>query len=468
MSITLDEFVRSLTDTGILPPEEVTSMVSSLPVNRTAVDVEKLARELIRQEKLTRFQASVIFKRQTRGLRFGDYTVLDKIGSGGIGQVFKAANRRTGALVALKLLRATYTKSASAVARFYREADTAARLKHPNLISVVDAGEKSGLHFLVMELVEGRDVRSVVKEQGPLSVTAAIDVVIQAAKGLECAHQNGVVHRDIKPANLLLQNNGRVVVLDLGLARLDDPVDESEGNENQRLTMPGHFLGTLDYVSPEQTADAHEVTARSDVYSLGCTLYYLLKAVPPYRRDSAPLILFAHCQDPIPNLAADVPGVPERLAGLFQRMLAKKAEDRIATMTEVIAELEACRFEMQQAGPSSIESKRKDRLVPAAPRSALAEPENVMQEMTGDKTIDLPLACEDEVKFEPPSATSTPNALKDTFREIAETALSDPGRLTRLREHRKSRLRWVIALAGIGLGTLFAAGAWIASRGWPG
>ena len=158
MPISLDEFVRSLTDTGILPVEEVTSIVSSLPDDRTAVDVEKLAKLLVRQEKLTRFQASVIFRRQSRGLRFGDYIVLDKIGSGAMGQVFKAENRRTRELVALKLLRATYTKSERAVARFYREANTAARLKHSNLVSVVDAGERNGLHFLVMELVEGRDV----------------------------------------------------------------------------------------------------------------------------------------------------------------------------------------------------------------------------------------------------------------------------------------------------------------------
>src|SRR5579863_3957929 len=135
-----------------------------------------------------------------------------------------------------------------------------------------------------MELVTGQDIRSIVKETGPLSVARAIDVIMQAARGLECAHQHGVVHRDIKPANLFLEKSGRVVVLDLGLARIEDSEDESEDQDNQRLTQPGHFLGTLDYVSPEQTADAHEVTPRSDVYSLGCALYYVLTGQPPYRR----------------------------------------------------------------------------------------------------------------------------------------------------------------------------------------
>ena len=158
MPISLEEFVQSLSDTGILPPEEVTSLVTSFSEDRAGVDVEKLARELVRQQKLTRFQASVIFKRQSRGLRFGDYIVIDKIGSGGMGQVFKAENRKTGLTVALKLLRATYTKSQKAVAgRFYRESGDRDGLKHTNLVTVFEAGEwKFGLHFLVMEFpVEG-------------------------------------------------------------------------------------------------------------------------------------------------------------------------------------------------------------------------------------------------------------------------------------------------------------------------
>jgi serine/threonine protein kinase len=342
MPISLDEFVRSLSDTGILPASEVTSIVTSMSQVGARVDAENLAKELVRQEKLTRFQAAVICKRQARGLRFGDYIVLDKIGSGGMGQVFKAENRRTGEIVALKLLRATYSKSPRAVARFYREAGAAARLSHPNLVSVSDAGEWNGLHFLVMELINGRDVRSNIKENGPISPTDAMDIVLQAARGLEHAHKEGIIHRDVKPANLLRDKSGRVVVLDLGLARLDEAILEEEGDDSGRLTQAGHFLGTLDFVSPEQTADAHEVDARSDIYSLGCTLYYLLRGQPPYRRETAAMILFAHCSDPIPNLQQEVPGVSERLNALFQRMLAKRTSERIGSMTEVIAELEAC------------------------------------------------------------------------------------------------------------------------------
>jgi serine/threonine protein kinase len=364
MPISIDEFVRSLTDTGILPPDEVTSLVSSLPDDRTGVDVEKLAKELVRQQKLTRFQATAIFRRQARGLRFGDYIVLDKLGSGGIGQVFRSENRRTGQTVALKLLRASYTKSKKAVARFYRESETAMRLKHPNLVSVCEAGEWQGLHFLVMELIDGRDVRSIVKEKGPLPVPEAIEIVLQAARGLEYAHREGIVHRDIKPANLLLDKAGRLVVLDLGLARLDETDDEEGEEDGGRLTMPGTFLGTFDYVAPEQAVDAHNVDGRGDIYSLGCTLYYLLRGKPPYRRENAPQTLMAHCQDPIPKLDEEIREVPPRLAALFQKMLAKSPATRMGTMTEVIDELTACQNEV--AGKDGQESVPSGLRIPAS------------------------------------------------------------------------------------------------------
>jgi serine/threonine-protein kinase len=389
MSISLDEFVRSLTETGILPPDEITSLVNSLPVDRTRVNVEKLARDLVRKQKITRFQASVIFRGQSRGLRIGEYVVLDKIGSGGMGQVFKAKDRRTGKLLALKLLRATYTKSERAVTRFYREANTAARLKHRNLAAVSDAGEWNGLHYLVMELIDGRDTRAIVKKKGRLSVDASLDIIVQAARGLAYAHENGIIHRDMKPANLLLDKSGRVVILDLGLARLDESAQEAAGDEQGRLTIPGHFLGTLDFVAPEQAADAHEIDGRSDIYSLGCTLHYLLTGSPPYRRESAPLILMAHCMDPIPQLTT-TSGVTDRLNAVFQQMLAKKNYDRFNTMCEVVAELEACQRELAgQPVPPFVPRRPREPWVPIEPTQMGDEPvPNVAANLAA--TVELP------------------------------------------------------------------------------
>jgi serine/threonine protein kinase len=379
-----------------------------------------------------------------------------------MGQVFKARNRRTRDLVAVKLLRASYTKSQRAVARFYREANTAARLKHPNLVSVVDAGERNGLHFLVMELIEGRDVRSLIKEKGPLPVPDAIDMMIQAALGLQHAHQNGIIHRDVKPANLLLHTSGRVVVLDLGLARLDDPQEEAEGQDSGRLTMPGNFLGTLDYISPEQTADAHEVDARSDIYSLGCTLYYVLKGQPPFRRDNPALILFAHCQDPIPSLAEEVAGVPARLDAIFQRMLAKKAVDRVATMAEVITELEACRRDLEPG-----DRRTPQAIGPAPPSEEVRSPAS--PELPDDRRMDydectIDLAAPGIGEVDPSASASLQGSLASAPGEVPEPA-TEP-LLAGIRSRSSSWNRWAIALAGLAILTV-AAGAWIAFHGWP-
>lgn len=466
MSLSIDEFVQSLTDTGILPPEEVTSLVSSLPGDRKGIDAEKIARELVRQQKLTRFQASVIFRRQSRGLRFGDYVVLDKIGSGGMGQVFKAENRRTRQIVALKLLRATFTKSERAVTRFYREANTSALLKHRNLVTVAEAGEWNGLHFLVMELIDGRDVRSIIKEKGPFSLSQAIDITLQAARGLDYAHQNGIVHRDVKPANLLLDRQGRTVVLDLGLARLDDSALEAAGEESGRLTMPGNFMGTFDYVAPEQAVDAHEVDGRSDIYSLGCTLYYLLRGQPPFRRENAALILLAHCQDPIPKLQEKVDGVPDRLEALYQRMLAKKPADRVATMTEVVVELEACLEEVKGGSRSAAASRHISAADSAKQPLAAAAPPGTLAEQQSIAATEAPLDA-------PPAQSHAPGVSRDfsvgsgplfsgfSLDEIPPSIDELP--VQPASGWRRRDWQFWLAIAGAVMGTMgLAAGAWMA------
>lgn len=346
MPVSFDDFLRSLSDTGLLPPDEVSSIMDHLPADKTAVNVEQFAKDLVKQKKLTRFQAAAIYQGQSKGLCFGDYVVLDKIGSGGMGQVFKAEHRRLKRQVAIKLLRASSGKSEKAVKRFQREAETAAKLKHPNIVGVHDAGELNGMHFIVMEYVEGRDLQSVIKEKGSFTSDLAANYILQAARGLHHAHENGVVHRDIKPSNLLLDKDGRVTILDMGLARLDQPSDSgeggAEGEDDGRLTMPGQMMGTVNYVSPEQAVDAHEVDARSDVYSLGCTFYYLLRGKPPYSRENMALTLLAHCEAPIPNLCEEIPGFSEPLNAVFRRMMAKKAADRFANMTELIEAMESC------------------------------------------------------------------------------------------------------------------------------
>ena len=219
-----------------------------------------------------------------------------------MGVVFKARHRRLGRVGALKILPPSFARDRSAVMRFRREVEAAGRLKHPNLVAAQDADEDRGVHFLVMDYVEGRDLDRVVRDRGPMQVTQAIDCLIQAARGLEAAHAQGIVHRDIKPGNLMLDNAGTVRVLDLGLARIVDAANPFGKSTAGRLTESGMYMGTVDYMAPEQAEDSHRVDHRADIYSLGCTLYYLLTGQEPFLGETMLKRLMAHMERPAPSL----------------------------------------------------------------------------------------------------------------------------------------------------------------------
>ena len=198
-----------------------------------------------------------------------------------MGEVFKARHPKLGRVVALKLIRKERLDNPAAVRRFHREVQAAAQLEHPHIVRAYDADEAGDLHYFVMEYVEGTDLARLVKRDGPLTVDRACDYVRQAALGLQHAYERGMVHRDIKPANLLLTAKGDVVkVLDMGLARLDRP--EKDAGASSTLTQEGAVMGTPDYIAPEQARDSHTVDIRADLYSLGCTLYFLLAGRVPF------------------------------------------------------------------------------------------------------------------------------------------------------------------------------------------
>jgi serine/threonine protein kinase len=376
--VTPEQFLKNLGESGLLAADEVKAVVART-LAATRQDAKQLAAEFVKQGKLTRYQATMIYQGKTRGLVLGNYVILEKIGQGGMGMVFKARQRRLDRIVALKVLAPAVTKNPTAVKRFQREVHAAAKLQHPNIVEAYDAGEDKGVHFLVMEFVEGSDLANLVKKDGPLPPEQAVTCIIQAAHGLAHAHASGIVHRDIKPHNLLLASReherpespgayasgslGPVKILDMGLARIEGGNTPQSGTSE--LTQSGSIMGTCDYMSPEQALNTKHADARSDIYSLGCTLYYLLTGQPMFGGETAMEKLMAHTTQPIPPLTS----VSPQLQALYQRMVAKKPEERYQSMTEVIADLE--KVPAGEAGRKPGASRERKR--PEASGGALSE-----------------------------------------------------------------------------------------------
>ena len=339
VTVTLEQFLAHLVHTGLIPADELDHIRNHLP---SAHGARTLAQELVRAQRLTKYQAHCLLQGRTRGLVLGKYVVLSEIGRGGMGQVYKARHCTMDRIVALKVLRPERMRSAQAVDRFRREVRAVAKLEHTNIVTAHDAGEVDGIHFLVMQYVDGTDLARVVEREGPLTIAQAVNFVLQAARGLEYAHRQGIVHRDIKPSNLIVDQDHTVKILDMGLASIDQWSQLAGTPRSAQLTDSWQVLGTVEYMSPEQAEDTHAADHRADIYSLGCTLYRLLTGRPPYAGETVVQILVAHRQDPIPSLHASRPDVPAQLDAVCRKMMAKQAADRQQTMTEVVADLEAC------------------------------------------------------------------------------------------------------------------------------
>jgi len=344
--VSLEQYTKRIADCGLMSADSVTAVINGLPADKRPADGEGLARVLIKLKKLTTYQAQELYSGRGKSLVLGNYFVLDKLGQGGMGMVLKAEHRRMKRLVALKVLSPAITKTREAMRRFQREVEAAAKLTHPNIVIAFDADEAGGTHFLVMEYVDGSDLSSMVKKSGPMDIKRALQCILQAARGLEFAHEHGVVHRDIKPANLLLDQSGTVRILDLGLARL-----ESAGAQQDELTGTGQIMGTVDYMAPEQAMNTKRADARADIYSLGITFWYLITGRAMYGGDTAIEKLMAHQTQPIPPLTEQCDGVSPELQTWFETMVAKSVDSRFQSMSEVITAIETL-----LAGPGSAQS----------------------------------------------------------------------------------------------------------------
>ncbi|MCY2995819.1 MAG: SUMF1/EgtB/PvdO family nonheme iron enzyme, partial [Planctomycetota bacterium] len=317
----------------------------------------------------------------------GEYRLLEKLGEGGMGAVYKARHTVLDRLVAIKVLPRSRLQDPAAGLRFLREITLIAQLNHPHVVQAYDAREVEGVRFLAMEYVDGVDLNKLVRQCGPLPIPDACELVRQAALGLQHAHEHGLVHRDIKPSNLMLTRGGQVKILDLGLAffRMGPTVGEE-------LTRPDRAMGTLDYMAPEQGTDAHGVDIRADLYSLGCTWYKLLTghspfSGPQYQTDAAKIV--AHARDSVPMNQLVQRGVPAELVAVLTRLMAKSPADRYATPAEVAAVVApfaagADLCPLAQAAAGAIGGGE-----PQAPRSCGTEP-IVSSPMTGTTPSDTP------------------------------------------------------------------------------
>jgi len=271
------------------------------------------------------------------GWKLNEYELLEPIGRGGMGVVYRARHARLQRTVAVKVLPRMSLPDESAVVRMQRESAAAGRVQHPNIVYATDAGECDGAHYLVMEYVQGFDLSKLVAASGRLPIAEACEIARQAALGLAHIADCGLVHRDLKPSNVMLADDGSVKILDLGLALLHhNPLDDYEA------TQPGYLLGTADYIAPEQIDAPHEVDVRSDLYSLGCTLFKLLTGVAPFsgpEQNSVSRKVEAHRRRTPPRVSSLRPDVPPEVDQLMNRLLAKRPSDRFQRPDQLAAAL---------------------------------------------------------------------------------------------------------------------------------
>lgn len=354
----IGQFVDLLLTNRILLPEQM-SVVTKELLSRIR-DARALARELMQRGWLTVYQVNQLYQGNANDLVLGHYRIQDALGEGGVAQVFRALNTRDKSIVALKVVRKEFLSNTEAVRQFQQEAKTIASLSHPNIVRTLEADQINGVHFLAMEFIEGLDLNKLVRLSGPLPIPQACDYIRQAALGLQHAHERCLIHRDVKPANLFLVTptsgladrtpipgmpdakkaplGATIKILDWGLADLRMPM-ATGAQEPANTLQREETIGTADYLAPEQAMDATKVDIRADLYSLGCSFYYLLTGSVPFPGGSLLQKLLKHRESaprPVHELRGDVPSAVEPIVA---KLMAKKPEDRFRTPASLAAAL---------------------------------------------------------------------------------------------------------------------------------
>jgi eukaryotic-like serine/threonine-protein kinase len=333
----VEELLQLMRKSGMVDEQKLSTYLQRRQVARgLPTDPREFADELVRDGVVTYFQAEQFLLGKWRGFTIGKYKLLERVGVGGMGQVFLCEHMFMRKRVAVKVLPPAKADQPAALGRFYREARAAGSLEHPNIVRTHDIDQDGNLHFIVMDYIDGPNLLDVVKKFGPLDITRAVSYIHQVANGLDYAFRNHLIHRDIKPGNVLIDRKGVARVLDMGLARfLNDHGDQLTLKYDDKIV-----LGTADYVAPEQVANSHAVDIRADIYGLGATFYFLLAGHPPFPVGTVSQKLLWHrTKEPTP-IQQIRPEVPEGLAVVVGKMMAKDPKARYQTPAQVAADLE--------------------------------------------------------------------------------------------------------------------------------
>jgi eukaryotic-like serine/threonine-protein kinase len=324
---TVDEVLNLLRKSNLLEPAKLDAFLTTQP--GPYATPRALCDKLRSSGLLTPFQSDQLMKGKHKGFYLGKYKILDRIGLGGMGQVFLAEHTSMRRRAALKVMPPDRAENQYSRERFLREARAAGQLDHPNLVRAFDVDTENDVIFLVMEFVDGVSLQDLVSRQGPITPDRAGNYLYQAARGLEYLHARSLIHRDIKPANLLVDRQGVVKILDLGLVRSEQEDDNLTRGEGVKM------LGTADYLSPEQAIDCSRVDVRTDIYSLGATAYFLLTGKPPFDADKVTQKLLSHQLKPVTPVHNLNKAVPVELSNIITKMLAKQLIDRYQTPTDL-------------------------------------------------------------------------------------------------------------------------------------
>ncbi len=471
-----EELVQTLRASGLFTPEQF--LVVARDLSTFGGDLKRGIRHLLKREHVTHYQLGKVLRGKSAELIVGPYIVLDKLGEGGMGKVFRAWHSRRERLVALKVVRPSQVSNPVVRGRYAREVEVTGKLNHPNIVRVEDAGEANGTFYLAMEFVDGIDLARMMRDYRRLAIIEACEYTRQAALGLQHAHEVGIVHRDVKPSNIVVAGERHlpqatgpslVKILDLGLARAIGPDDMLVPG----LTRDHNVVGTPDYMAPEQAKHSKSVGAHADLYSLGCTLYFLLTGQTPFPTGNAIEKLMAHQHEQPSPLQALRPEVPAAVAELVARLMAKKPYDRFATAAELAVALEPhARYPDGSVKVPLARDRGRDTAPPSEtvpPGRTVSADDNGLSIGPGPFLIIPPVPVPVPQRVAPSYDTPRPPGLEEAFpviepgTEHASTKRHPPPRRTSPRpapvtSHEPHALKWGLIVVAVAI--LVALGVW--------